>query len=785
MQHVPDIAALLALDPAGLEDGALVYVGSSRRLGDGGAHVARWAADCTAPGNGGTVRDPFAGTRMGVSVSPEEGGPRGRWHVLHDGTGDYRWFGVMNEIHPADDALEAMVADPSIRSVFARSDLRFARRHVFARSDITLDFGGFTVRTDGIEEAKPNDPFAAVLFFRGEAMGGQQTVTLTHDIAELSDVLEVADASAFAEDDWWVAQVDIVRGGAERELNYMLRVARIVDATHVQFNYCMGWPLAAGRTIAYKRMNPVQRVVVRDMTFIGGGSKDTTGSQPVAFEFAAYCDAIGIRAFATFWPVVMRRYNSHYVTERCELTNPTEVIVGGTGYLTQQINCLFGHVRDCQSVNARHLNDFTHAAYCMVDNCHAAGEEHGPYVTHGQYEHDLTYTGNSGLLSFANSGPTWGDSAKRITVRKHVGSRIIAHKKISDLTLEDCHAIKYEGLPDSGTIWVNADGVQLRGCTATHGITITQRTSRSTRPNVADGCSFALPAGSVIADASVTADFTLRSCALLGADGNTIGGIGRLLLHDTRIVGASPHAEPLHVASRHVVVRGGELRDAGVLLVAAAGAAEAAGGGAAVDGVAGDGEAQGGAEAAGDAEAVGRAEAAAADGVAGDGEAQGGAEAGDAEAVGRAEAASVDGVAGDGEAQGGAEAGDGDTQRGARDERSLTIDGGAAVGGTNARKALLESAPEAGAVTWSLGGYASMAADAATAHFRLGGAGSRFRASGARFAGGKYAAAGAGAAEGYFLLVGCIEEGVDRTELPPEDGEAGRVRHLAGNLLLP
>ncbi|WP_135552919.1 peptidase C14 [Paenibacillus cymbidii] len=727
MQHVPDIAALLALDPAGLEDGALVYVGGSREVGDGGAHVARWAADCTAPGNGGTVRDPFAGTRMGVSVSPEaEGGPGGRWLVLHEGTGDYRWFGVMNEIYPADDALEAMVADPSIRSVVARSDLRLVRRHVFARSDITLDFGGFTVRTDGIEEAKPNDPFAAVLFFRGEAMGGQQTVTLTHDIAELSDVLEVADASAFAEEDWWVAQVDIVRGGAERELNYMLRVARIVDATHVQFNYCMGWPLAAGRTIAYKRMNPVQRVVVRDMTFIGGGSKDTTGSQPVAFEYAAYCDAIGIRAFATFWPVVMRRYNSHYVTERCELTNPTEVIVGGTGYLTQQINCLFGHVRDCHSVNARHLNDFTHAAYCMVDNCHAAGEEHGPYVTHGQYEHDLTYTGNSGLLSFANSGPTWGDSAKRITVRKHVGSRIIAHKKISDLTLEDCHAIKYEGLPDSGTIWVNADGVQLRGCTATHGITITQRTSRSTRPNVADGCSFALQAGGVIADASVTADFTLRSCVLLGADGNTIGGIGRLLLHDTRIAGASPHAQPLRVASRHVVVRGGELRDTGVLLVAAASAA-------------GDGEAQGGAGAAGEAGA-----------------------------------AAVDGVAGDGV-----------TQRGARDERSLTVDGGAAVGGTNARKALLESAPEAGAVTWSLGGYASMAADAATAHFRLGGAGSRFRASGARFTGGKYAVAGTSAAEGYFLLAGCIEEGVDRTELPPEDGEAGRVRHVAGNLLLP
>ena len=76
-------------------------------------------------------------------------------------------------------------------------------------------------------------------------------------------------------------------------------------------------------------------------------------------------------------PVLLRRHNTEYVTERCSLANPIEVVVGGTGYLTQQIHCLYGKVRDCTTSNARHLNDFTGSAYCMVENCHGDGDFHG------------------------------------------------------------------------------------------------------------------------------------------------------------------------------------------------------------------------------------------------------------------------------------------------------------------------------------------------------------------------------------------------------------------------
>ena len=213
--------------------------------------------------------------------------------------------------------------------------------------------------------------------------------------------------------------------------------------------------------------------------------------------YAVRCDVRDVWARHTYWPVLLRRHNTEYVTERCSLANPIEVVVGGTGYLTQQIHCLYGKVRDCTTSNARHLNDFTGSAYCMVENCHGDGDFHGAYVTHGQFEHDLTYVGNSGLLSFANSGPTWGSSAKRITVVRHTGFWGIGFAKVSDLTLQDvavCRTGAYDGVNTEGygpcgTFLLNADGLQMRGCTAEK-LVLTQRSRRAKRPAIVEGCWF-------------------------------------------------------------------------------------------------------------------------------------------------------------------------------------------------------------------------------------------------------------------------------------------------------
>ena len=553
IRQVDSVPALKSLPSVGRREGEAIWVRGFAAPGDGGAKLVSWRVGCELADNGGTIH------------APVDGG-NGKWVVQHGGVGRFRFFGVFGPEKAADSALEAMLADPSVRRIEADSDLNFTRRHRIHRSFIDLDFNGFTVTTEGIESAPPNDPFAAVFFFRGEETEDEQTVVLSEELAELEERFEVADSSAFRVGEWWLVRGDRLSGGAERELEKLVKVTEVLDPTRVRFQYKNGWAIAAGRTVTYRRVNPVVQACVRNMKFAANGTTDVTGSHPVAFEYAVECDASGIDATGTFWPVVMRRYNTNYVTERCQLLNPTEVVVGGTGYLTQQIYCLYGHVRDCLTSNGRHLNDFTGSAYCHVENCHADGDDLGAFVTHGQYEHDLTYVGNSGLMSFANSGPTWGESAKRITVKQHVASWFLAFRKVTDLTLEDVHVRYRAGVENSentGSFWLNADGVQMKNCTADRLVKFKQASSRSSRPNAVENSSFALTEGRRVSHEEVSAELTFRNCRFAGTDGNSFAGSGAVRFIDCAVEGASPESLPLRMHGGELVFRGGELRNTG------------------------------------------------------------------------------------------------------------------------------------------------------------------------------------------------------------------------------
>ncbi|MEU8023572.1 hypothetical protein AB0B88_15295 [Micromonospora haikouensis] len=569
--HVGTVAALLAIKPQTLRAGQVVHVDGYHAAGDGAARLLRWDAASTAPANGGTVLAP-------------DGNRPGRWLQLHDGVVEFRHFGIFDAGTPADAALDAMVTDPTVHRIEAHSDLHFVQRHRFTRSDLVLDFGGHTMSTDGIADAGRDDPFAAVLFFRGKVTDEVRTHTLTEAVREGWDSFQVADSAAFAVGQWYAVEVNRLAGTWERELQKLVQVTQIVDGTHIRVNYKNGWELAAGRTLTWTRVEPVSRVHVRNLVFTGNGADQYTGSHPVAYEYAVHCDVADIDATGTFWPVIMRRWCTYFHTARCTLKNPTSVTWGGAGYLTQQIYCLYGHVEDCRTSNARHLNDWTASAYGYVTNCHGDGDDQGPFVTHGQYEHDLVYTGNSGLMTFANSGAAWGSAAKRITVRKHVCSWFVARVKVTDLTLEDVQVIRKAGLAGSGMLWVNADGVQLRGCSADDTLIISQQSTRSQRPNVIEGCSFTLAtAGTDVVQANVTTPVHLVRTTIRGINGHTFSGTGRLHLTDVTLVGA-PDAAPATVKSADLRVHGGTLTDTGIRLAGTADQRITVGGGAVLSG---------------------------------------------------------------------------------------------------------------------------------------------------------------------------------------------------------
>jgi hypothetical protein len=528
------------------KDGDLVHTSGYAAAGDGGAGLYRFVKKGAPAVNGGTV---VAGPKGGA------------WLLVHDGVVDFRKFGVMDATANADDALDAMVADASIHRIEAHSDLNFVRRHRFSRSHIAFDFGGHLMTTDGIENAGKDDPFAAVMFFRGEVTDAVQEARLNEVVPDLGDVFPVADSSFFTVGDWYAAEVNALSGRWERELQRLVQVTQIVDGTHIRINYKNGWPLGKDRTMTWRRVVPVQDVTVSNLAFLGTGTDEYTGSHPLAFEYAVRCDVDHIDGTGTFWPLIQRRWNTYYSTVSCTLKNPTSVTWGGAGYLTQQIYCLYGYVANCHTANARHLNDFTASAYCLVENCHGDGDDQGPFVTHGQYEHDLTYTGNSGLMTFANSGAAWGSAAKRITVRKHICSWFVARVRITDLTLEDVQVIGKPSLEGSGMLWVNADGAQLRGCTASDTLIITQSSDNSARPTVIADSHFTFVAPGELTNATVKTPVTFVDTVLDRVGGMKIAGSGAVTFRGSTL-NAADDAAPIVSSSAHLRFEGSTLRNA-------------------------------------------------------------------------------------------------------------------------------------------------------------------------------------------------------------------------------
>ncbi len=547
-----DASALAKLNA---KAGDLVQTAGRTSPGDGGGAMYRFVTKDAPRPNGGTVLE----------------GKKGSWALVHSGTVDFRVFGVFGPKQNADDALDAMVADVSISRIEAHTDLNFVRRHKFTRSNLAFDFGGHLMTTEGIENAPANDPFAAVMFFQGEVTDAVHEAKLGEVVPDNADVFPVGDSSFFAVGSWYAAEVNALAGRWERELQRLVQVTQIVDGTHIRVNYLNGWTLGKDRVMTWRHVKPVHDVSVSNLRFLGKGKDELTGSHPLAFEYAVRCDVDHIDGTGTFWPLIQRRWNTYFSTTECNLINPTSVTWGGAGYLTQQIYCLYGYVANCHTSNARHLNDWTASAYCLVENCHGDGDDQGPFVTHGQYEHDLTYVGNSGLMTFANSGAAWGSAAKRITVRKHVCSWFVARVKVTDLTLEDVQVIGKKSLEGSGMLWINADGAQLRGCTASDTLIITQASDVSSRPTVIADSHFTFVAPGELTNATVKEPVTFVDTVLQGVGGMKIGGAGPVVFRGATLT-APEGADAVTVASERARFEGSTL--SGVRLVAAGAAGQ-------------------------------------------------------------------------------------------------------------------------------------------------------------------------------------------------------------------
>ena len=499
--------------------------------GDGGDKLMYWDANSEKKDNQGTVIASL------IAV-------KGRWLQMHNGVMDFRDFGIFNGQDSADDALEAMMKDPLIHRIEAHTSLNFTRRHSFSRSNITLDFGGQTITTLGLEAlTNLKDNYVSAIFgFRGSVDTVTVHSTLINPLSLLTDIYPVESSADFPIGTWFCLESDIIGGYWERKIQRLVQVTEHINEHSIRLNYKSGWPLEAGDKLGWRRVEPIENVMIANMIFIGEGKLPNLSSQPIAFEYAIHCDAIKIRAQGTFWSVIFRRWNTFFRTEQCSLSNPPTVEWGGAGYLTQQLYCQYGHISDCNTSNARHLNDFTASSSCLVENCHGNGDSTGAFVTHGQYEHDLKFIGNSGIITLANSGKAWGQSAARITISQHVCTTLLADTKISDLTLSDVHICRNPVLGGLGVLRLNCDGLSVENCTVEGELTLVQGSQRSAKMNVFEGCGFVLDSRHDSTISNLAPDDPYIKSHGPPTSRNSINGDSRVHFSHCRFTGAEPAA---------------------------------------------------------------------------------------------------------------------------------------------------------------------------------------------------------------------------------------------------
>lgn len=564
--NVMNVATVADLDKLeSLVDGDIVFVAGYDKAGDGGAKTLRWVANSTKTVNNGTVH----GYKNATA---------GRFEVVHEGVADYRWFGILDENTLADDAFDAMASDPDIYKIEAHTDLSFQKRHKITRSNLTLDFNGHEVYSTNmapVASAKLME-LCPVFLFTGETVGNAATVTLTKDMPEYTDVYEVPDGFDGKVGDWYLVVSDVNpymknEGRTSAiEIQRMAMVTKVLSDGTCCFNHRPAFTIAKGRTISFQKVNPIENITVRNISFHGNGSDPMRGTHPFTFLYGVHCDAFHVNCEGTFAACIFRQYCTNYVTEECFLTNPSS-LAGGRGYLTQQLYCNYGSVRNCQLSFGRHLNDFTGSSYMLVENCHVNYDYNGGFVTHGQYEHDLTYIGNSGLMSFANSQAPWASTAKNISVKRHSGCNLNAGNdgttgnRIINLTIEDCHIV--EDTPSelggksrvNGVINLNCDGVSVKNCYAGNMLYLLSRSAFSSRPNVLEDSYFNLSYTEVGTKQApyltgpslamrLVKPVTFRNCTFANASGKHFYVGAPLVFDHCTFTGAEGVGENIHFA---------------------------------------------------------------------------------------------------------------------------------------------------------------------------------------------------------------------------------------------
>lgn len=425
-------------------------------------------------------------------------------------------------------------------------------------NDLEIDFQGSTVKCIGPRTKGTRYDWEYGIFtFHGKDVGPSQTVTLATTLQENSTDWEVTNSSSFSTGDYWVVEIDPDNnpdaGGnfSTKKVWRLLQCTNINSSTSVSFDYSRVFKIDSGTKVKYTKVDPVKNIKVKNVNLIysrsyiaGDPTAQLEASSGITFLKAVNCSVENVTYSKNPKQVVHFEFSHGCDATRIEMIDPIETTSGG--YCVQFEKSIYFEASKCRASKDRHLFDATASSNGKVSGCSGFNSTNVNFTTHGTWEHDILYEGNTGGFQLAGSGIDFGQTALRITVRNHSGTSLNASTKVSDLTIESSRFVSIAQ--------INLDGLYIHDCEFLNDVRITKITSNSKKLSRAELTYFTAGANFFNVTSGV---LTLEQCTILEMLDTSLAGTGELILLDCEVRNTGTSNIPLSIPLARLEVHGG------------------------------------------------------------------------------------------------------------------------------------------------------------------------------------------------------------------------------------
>ena len=376
-----------------------------------------------------------------------------KWVLVHNGTVYLEQFGVQEGVSAGSAPRTACNASTEIKKVTTKLDSLILDEIVYIdRDNLEVDLVNADVSWTGDYDVYAefggldldNSRNVGIFYSKGALTGSEETTATV--IADGTRVLAVADGTVYSEGDFICLKIKYPR--RDPFVRVVCRVVEI-NTNDLTIDYTFAWDVTS---CTIQPVTPRKNIKIKNFNFTDNSGATVAVNEVcgVGFSYAHKCNAENVQGENFAFPVVMLKFVHACKQSYVDGIRP-RLDGGGEGYTLQVNEGIFCEADHLTGEKVRHICDYTGGGYNKVSNSFATKSElSSQYSFHGMYEHDVeiidckqTQGGNS--FSIADSGESFGEACKRVTINGGSSSGRIKSQNATDITLKGGVEFLYGG----------------------------------------------------------------------------------------------------------------------------------------------------------------------------------------------------------------------------------------------------------------------------------------------------------------------------------------------------